>query len=121
MGWRKPPLSPRGHPKEMEGRYTWGGGFASRAASRRALRAGLDGLLAGKAQAVLAPEHEQAGGRDDGGADHHRLLRRLAEGEPADQEGPDHRRVLERRHEGGVSVAVALGQENLPDAAENAD
>src|SRR5918911_1146757 len=88
--------------------------------SRRALRGDLDLLNADELQAALAPDHEQAGEADNEAADDDGRLRRLTEHEPADDEGPDHGRVFERRHQRGVAVTIALRQQDLADAAQDA-
>ena len=70
---------------------------------------------------ALAPDDEEAG-RDDSSAAPSSIgaRRHLAEDEVAEDERQEHRDILERRDHPGLGVAVALGQQDLPDAAEEA-
>ena len=72
-----------------------------------------DSRLAAQTELALAPDHEQAGCRDDRRADIDIDRRHLAEHPVAEHERPHHRRVVERRDHRRRRVAVALGEKDV--------
>ena len=69
---------------------------------------------------ALAPQHENAGCRDDGAADEDGDGRHFAEQRVAEHERPDHGGVVERRDQRSRSVTVARGQHDVGRAANEA-
>ena len=74
-----------------------------------------------QSELALAPDHEQARRRDDGGADEHQRARQFAEHQVAEHERPQHRGVVERRDQRRLREPIALGQEDVREPAEDAD
>src|SRR5262249_30673659 len=70
---------------------------------------------------ALAPDHEQTGGRNDAGTDEDQHAWHLAEHQKAEEERPQHRGVVERRDQRGRRKPIAFRQQDVRDAAADAD
>src|SRR5690349_18678194 len=66
----------------------------------------------------LAEQDEDAGADDDRGAKKQRAPRQIAEEVVAEDRAPDDRRIFEGRDRRDLGIAIALGQQDLADAAD---